>query len=269
MSEARSGGARSLVLVRHGQSTANVEGRFTGWADVPLTARGREEAQLTGELLSRDGLLPDAVHTSVLARSISSADIVLAGLDRQWIPVRRTWRLNERQYGALAGRRKSEVLAEVGPRRFDRLRRSPHGRPGPLPVHELARLRADPRYAPLPPEVVPAVESFADMTARVAPYWADVLAPQLRASSVVLVVAHGNSLRALVAVLDVLSGREIAELNIPTAAPLRYDFDADALRPLVRGGVYLDAPTALAGAERVAAEGRTEPSPAASDPPTT
>ncbi|MFF7639850.1 2,3-bisphosphoglycerate-dependent phosphoglycerate mutase [Streptomyces canus] len=245
-----------LVLLRHGQSTANIEGRFTGWADVPLTAQGEEEAVEAARLLAADGLLPDVVHTSVMARSIRSADILLAELDRLWIPVQRTWRLNERQYGALTGRHKQEVRAEAGANLYQHWRRSLHGRPAPLAPHQLARLRADPRYAALRQDALPAVESLADMAARVVPYWADTLAPQLRTGMTVLVVAHGNSLRALAAVLDRLTEPDIERLNIPTGAPLRYDFGPD-LRPVVRKGTYLDPHTALAKTALVAAEGHS------------
>lgn len=254
MADRRPARPGSLVLLRHGQSTSNADGRFTGWADVPLTADGEQEAVDAGRLLARHGLLPDVVHTSVMARSIRSAELALEELDRLWIPVHRTWRLNERQYGALTGRRKGEVRAEAGTDRYQQWRRSLHGTPGPLPTDALAQLRADPRYAALRPAGIPAVETLADMTARVAPYWADVLAPQLRTGATVLVVAHGNSLRALVTVLDHLTDAEIERLNIPTGAPLRYDFDA-ALRPLVRGGTYLNPQAALSKAELVAVEG--------------
>ncbi|MEU6497104.1 2,3-bisphosphoglycerate-dependent phosphoglycerate mutase [Streptomyces sp. NPDC046984] len=256
MAEERPGRMGPLVLLRHGQSTANADGRFTGWADVPLTPQGAHEAVEAAQLLARDGLLPDVAHTSVMHRSIQSADITLAELDRLWIPVQRTWRLNERQYGALTGRLKREVRAETGADRYHHWRRSLHGRPAPLPDDALARLRAEPRYAALRPDAVPAVESLADMTTRIAPYWVDVVVPQLRVGATVLVVAHGNSLRALVTVLDQLTEDEISRLNIPTGAPLRYDFD-DALRPLARGGTYLNPDDARAKAELVATEGHS------------
>ncbi|WP_019064667.1 2,3-bisphosphoglycerate-dependent phosphoglycerate mutase [Streptomyces prunicolor] len=245
----------TLVLLRHGQSTANAEGRFTGWADVPLTAHGEKQAAAAAQLLARDGLVPDAVHTSVLRRSILSADILLEELDRSWIPVHRTWRLNERQYGALTGRVKREVRRAVGPARYQAWRRSLTVVPGPLPDGELARLRADPRYAALRGGGLPSVESLADMIARVAPYWADVLAGQLYTGRHVLVVAHGNALRALIAVLDRLTEQEVENLNIPTGAPLRYDFDRQ-LRPVIRGGGYLDPDSARVAAAAVAAEGQ-------------
>ncbi|WP_018549433.1 2,3-bisphosphoglycerate-dependent phosphoglycerate mutase [Streptomyces sp. LaPpAH-108] len=245
-----------LVLLRHGQSTTNAEGRFTGWCDVALTPRGADEAVRAARLLARAALVPDTVHTSVMRRSIRTADLALAELDRLWVPVRRSWRLNERQYGALTGCRKHEVRAREGAERYRWLRRSLHSRPAPLAAAELARLRADPRYAALRPGGVPATESLADMTARVAPYWADVLAPQVRRGATVLVVAHGNSLRALATVLDRLTDDEVRGLDIPTGAPLRYDFDR-ALRPCVRGGTYLDPVAARAGAAAVAAEGHS------------
>jgi 2,3-bisphosphoglycerate-dependent phosphoglycerate mutase len=254
MADRRTDRVGSLVLLRHGQSTTNADGRFTGWADVPLTTRGEEEAAEAARLLAHHGLLPDTVHTSVMFRSIRSADIVVDALDRSWIPVQRTWRLNERQYGALTGQRKHEVRAEAGPALYEHWRRSLHGKPAPLPAYDLARLRTDARYAALRPDAVPSVESLADMTARVAPYWADVLAPQLRTGATVLVVAHGNSLRALVTVLDRLTEEEVHRLNIPTGAPLRYDLDP-SMHPLMRGGTYLNPDSALARAELVAAEG--------------
>ncbi|MER7967521.1 2,3-bisphosphoglycerate-dependent phosphoglycerate mutase [Streptomyces sp. NPDC096080] len=255
MAEGRPGPTGTLILLRHGPSTTNAEGRFTGWADVPLTVHGANEAVEAAQLLVREGLVPDVVHTSPMLRAIRSADLVLAELDRLWIPVQRTWRLNERQYGALTGCLKREISAEAGADRYRHWRRSLHGRPAPLPPEALARLRADPRYAGLRPDAVPAVESLADMTVRVTPYWADVIAPQLLGGATVLVVAHGNSLRALATVLDRLTENEVRDLNIPTGAPLRYDFDT-TLRPLIRGGTYLNPARARAGAERVAAEGR-------------
>ena len=204
--------------------------------------------------MAEHGLLPEAVHTSLLVRSVHSAELLLREAGRSWIPVHRTWRLNERQYGALTGRSKSRVREEAGPARYRAWRRSLGGVPDPMPEEQLARLRADPRYTALRPTGVPAAESLAGVIARVAPYRADVLAARLRTGSTVLVVAHGNSPRALAAVLDGLSGPETEELNIPTGAPLRYDVDA-ALRPLVRGGRYLNPERARAAAASVAAEG--------------
>ncbi|WP_019074960.1 2,3-bisphosphoglycerate-dependent phosphoglycerate mutase [Streptomyces hokutonensis] len=244
----------TLVLLRHGQSTANAQGRFTGWGDVPLTAHGEKQAAAAAQLLAEDGLVPDVVHTSVLRRSIRTADILLEEMDRSWIPVHRTWRLNERQYGALTGRAKREVRREAGAAQYQAWRRSLTATPGPLDGDALACLRADPRYAALRGGGLPAVESLADMIARVAPYWADILAGQLHSGRRVLVVAHGNALRVLIAVLDRLTEQEVEDLNIPTGTPLRYDFDCE-LRPVVRGGGYLDPKSARVAAAAVAAEG--------------
>lgn len=245
----------TLVLLRHGQSTANAQGSFTGWGDVTLTAHGEKQAAAAAQLLAEDGLVPDVVHASILRRSIRTADILLEEMDRSWIPVRRTWRLNERQYGALTGRVKREVRREAGPGLYQAWRRSLTATPGPLDGDALACLRADPRYAALRGGGLPAVESLADMIARVAPYWADVLAGQLYTGRRVLVVAHGNALRALIAVLERLTEQEVEDLNIPTGAPLRYDFDRE-LRPVVRGGGYLDPESARVAAAAVVAEGQ-------------
>jgi 2,3-bisphosphoglycerate-dependent phosphoglycerate mutase len=194
----------------------------------------------------------------VLSRSVRTADVLLAEIDRLGIPVHRTWRLNERQYGALAGRNKTEVRQEAGAQLYHMWRRSVTGRPGPLDPERLGRLRADPRYSSLAGGGLPAVESQADVIARVLPYWTDVITAQLYAGRTVLVVAHGNSLRALAGILDRLSDAEIEQLNIPTGAPLRYDIDAE-FRPLVRGGCYLEPQRAREAAEAVAAEGSERP----------
>ncbi|MFG2639153.1 2,3-diphosphoglycerate-dependent phosphoglycerate mutase [Streptomyces sp. NPDC048362] len=246
--------AGTLILLRHGQSEANVAGVFGGWADYRLTPRGEEQAVGAARLIAQAGLLPDVVHTSLLHRSIRTAQIVLDGLGRSWIPVRRAWRLNERQYGALTGRGKQETRHAAGAERYESWRRSLHRRPPPLPEDRLALLRADPRYAPLPGDALPAVESFSDVVARVLPYWADVVAADLFQGRSVLVVAHGNSLRALVALLDDLDEPAIRALNIPTAEPLLYTRGPD-LRPSPRGGRYLAPDRARTAAQAVAAEG--------------
>ncbi|MFI0938517.1 2,3-diphosphoglycerate-dependent phosphoglycerate mutase [Streptomyces sp. NPDC021020] len=240
----------ALVLLRHGQSTANAAGVFTGWTDVPLTPTGRVEALTAGRLLAAAGLLPDIVHTSVLRRTVSTADLALAVLERDWIPVRRTWRLNERHYGSLTGRRKQDVRAEAGEERYAVWRRSfdvapPPAAPGSTPP------AGDPRYAALPPDARPDTESLADVQARLLPYWADALAADLRRGRTVLVVAHGNSLRALVAHLDSLPPEDVPGLNIPTGIPLHYAFDS-SLRPAAPGGTYLDPEAASRAAEAVA-----------------
>jgi 2,3-bisphosphoglycerate-dependent phosphoglycerate mutase len=245
----------SLVLLRHGESTTNASGEFTGWIDVPLTAGGETEARRAGELLRDAELYPDVLHTSLLRRAIRTAEIVADVLDRPWMPVRRSWRLNERHYGALTGRRKAEVRAEAGEERFTAWRRSFRTPPPPIDPAAGREFTDDPRYAALPAGTVPVTECLADVLARLLPYWADVLAAELRAGRVSLVVAHGNSLRALVMHLDGLSEGQVAELNIPTGIPLLYRLDTD-LRPLDGGGGYLDPDAAATAAGQVSAEGR-------------
>jgi 2,3-bisphosphoglycerate-dependent phosphoglycerate mutase len=247
-----------LVLLRHGQSTANAEDTFGGWLDMPLTGRGAEEAARAGELLAIHGLLPDVAHTSVLSRAIDTLDIVLTALDRRWIPVQRSWRLNERHYGALQGRSKSAVRSEVGEESFRLWRRSYDAAPTPLDPADPTSARHDPRYAALPAADLPASEALADVRTRLVPYWQDVIAADMRCHHLPLVVAHGNSLRALCMHLDQLTPEEVAELNIPTGVPLRYDLDSEG-RPLVRGGTYLDPETAVAGIAEVAAQGGGRP----------
>ena len=248
------GGTRTLLLLRHGQSTANAEDTFSGWLDVALTDRGEHEAVLAAELLAAHGLLPDVSHTSVLSRAIRTLDIVLSTLDRQWTPTRRSWRLNERHYGALQGRFKADVRAEVGEEVFARWRRSYDQAPPPLDLEDPTSPRRDPRYAALPAAELPAAEALADVRRRVVPYWQDIIAADVHAGRIPLVVAHGNSLRALCMHLDQLSPQQVSVLNIPTGIPLRYDLDADS-RPTVRGGTYLDPAAARVGAAEVADQG--------------
>ncbi len=243
-----------MILLRHGQSAANAEDSFSGWLDVPLTERGEAEAVRAAELLAAHGLLPEVAHTSVLSRAIGTLDIALAVLNRRWIPAHRSWRLNERHYGALQGRVKSVVRADAGDDAFTRWRRSYDEAPPPLDVADPTSARHDPRYAALPAAELPASEALVDVRARVVPYWQDVIAHDLHRDRTPLVVAHGNSLRALCMHLDRLSPEEVAQLNIPTGVPLRYDID-DEGRPLIRGGIYLDPEAAAAGAAEVAAQG--------------
>jgi 2,3-bisphosphoglycerate-dependent phosphoglycerate mutase len=250
---------RTLLLLRHGQSEANSEDSFSGWLDVPLSDRGRREAARAGELLSEHGLLPDVVHTSVLSRAIDTADIALAVLRRPRVPTRRSWRLNERHYGALQGRSRAAVREEVGDELLARWRRSYDAAPPPLSADDPSAAWRDPRYAAQPAGVLPATEALCDVRARVVPYWRDVIVTDLRAGRLPLVVAHGNSLRALVMYLDGLTPEEIRSVNIPTGVPLRYDLDR-ALRPVLRGGTYLDPHAAAAGIAEVAAQG-TLPAP--------
>jgi 2,3-bisphosphoglycerate-dependent phosphoglycerate mutase len=243
-----------LVLLRHGESVWNAENLFTGWVDVPLSDDGVAEARRGGELLAEKGPLPDVVHTSVLRRAINTANVSLDVCERHWIPVRRDWRLNERHYGALQGKNKAQVRESYGTEQFMLWRRS-YDTPPPAidPGSELAQ-DADPRYAGLGPDL-PHTECLADVLARLLPYWSAAIAPDLRAGHVVLVAAHGNSLRALVKHLDGVSDEAIPELNIPTGIPLRYELDAD-LSPITPGGEYLDPGAAADATSAVAAQGR-------------
>nr|WP_024127036.1 2,3-bisphosphoglycerate-dependent phosphoglycerate mutase [Streptomyces sp. F8]AHE39757.1 Phosphoglycerate mutase [Streptomyces sp. F8] len=228
----------TLILLRHGESTANADGIFTGWTDVPLTPHGRDQARDAARLLAAADLLPDVVHTSLLRRTITTADIVLGHLDRDWIPVQRSWRLNERHYGALTGHTKTEVRGRTDEATYRAWRRSwatppPAAQPGTLAPFN------DDRYRSLPPDAWPLTESLQDVHARLLPYWADRICTDLAADRTTLVVAHGNSLRALVTDLDQLTTHGVERLNIPTGQPLRYDLNEN-LRALMAGGVYLD-----------------------------
>ncbi|MGH3716640.1 MAG: phosphoglyceromutase [Micromonosporaceae bacterium] len=245
----------TLVLLRHGESEWNAKNLFTGWVDVDLTAKGEDEARRGGELLAEHGLLPDVVHTSLQRRAIRTAEISLHTCDRQWIPVRRHWRLNERHYGALQGKNKKETLQQYGEEQFMTWRRSYDTPPPPLADDAEWSQVGDPRYASLPPELMPRAECLKDVVVRSLPYWYDAIVPDLRAGLTVLVAAHGNSLRALVKHLDQISDKDIVGLNIPTGMPLRYDLDED-FRPRTAGGVYLDPEAAAAAAKAVAAQGR-------------
>jgi 2,3-bisphosphoglycerate-dependent phosphoglycerate mutase len=245
----------NLILLRHGQSDWNAKNLFTGWVDVDLTDTGREEAHRGGELLAQSGLHPDVVHTSLLRRAIRTAQIALHAADRQWIGVRRHWRLNERHYGALQGKNKAETLQQYGEAQFMQWRRSYDVPPPPIDAEDPWAQTHDPKYARLAPEQLPATECLADVVDRMLPYWYDAIVPDLRDGKTVLVTAHGNSLRALVKHLDGISDADIVELNIPTGIPLAYTLDAD-LRPTVPGGQYLDPAAAAAAAAAVAAQGK-------------
>jgi 2,3-bisphosphoglycerate-dependent phosphoglycerate mutase len=245
----------TLVLLRHGESEWNAKNLFTGWVDVDLTPRGEAEARRGGELLRERGLLPDVVHTSVLQRAIRTAELALHVAGRSWIPVRRSWRLNERHYGALQGKDKRQTLQAYGEEQFMRWRRSYDIPPPPIGLDDEFSQAGDDRYTGLPPELVPRTECLADVLARTLPYWYDAVVPDLRSGLTVLVAAHGNSLRALVKHLDSLSDETIVGLNIPTGIPLRYDLDA-AMRPVRPGGEYLDPAAAAAAAAAVANQGR-------------
>jgi len=237
--------AGKLILVRHGQSVWNLENLFTGWTDVDLTAQGRLEALAAGRELLREQLRPDIAFTSLLKRAIRTLWIMLDEMDRMWIPVERAWRLNERHYGALQGLDKARTVAQHGAEQVQIWRRSYDIPPPPLAADDPRHPARDPRYAAIDPAELPATESLADTLARVLPCWHGRLAPELRAGRTVLVVAHGNSLRAMVKMLDGVAESVITELNIPTGVPLLYELD-DALRPL--GHRYLGDPAAIAAA---------------------
>jgi 2,3-bisphosphoglycerate-dependent phosphoglycerate mutase len=244
-----------LVLLRHGESEWNAKNLFTGWVDVDLSAKGADEAAAGGRLLAEQGLLPDVVHTSLLRRAISTATIALDACDRHWIPVRRSWRLNERHYGALQGKDKKQTLEEFGEAQFMTWRRSYDTPPPPLADDDEWSQLGDPRYAALAPEIVPRTECLKDVVERLLPYWYDAIVPELRTGQTVLVAAHGNSLRAMVKHLDGVDDETIVGLNIPTGIPLLYELD-DALRPKQAGGRYLDPAAAAAAIQAVKNQGR-------------
>lgn len=243
-----------LVLLRHGESVWNRENRFTGWTDVDLSDQGREEALAAGRLLKEEGFDFDVAFTSVLKRAIRTLWITLDALDRMWIPVVRNWRLNERHYGALQGLNKSETAAAHGEAQVKIWRRSYDIPPPALTVDDPRHPSHDPRYARLAPGDLPCTEALKDTVARFLPCWHDQIAPAIREGQRVLIVAHGNSLRALVKYLDGISDEEIVGLNIPTGIPLLYELDAD-LRPTAHR--YLGDPEAARrAAEKVAAQSR-------------
>jgi len=246
-----------LVLVRHGESIWNLENRFTGWTDVDLTDRGLKEARQAGSELQREGIVPRLVYTSVLKRAIRTQWLMLDVLDLLWLPVERSWRLNERHYGALQGLDKAQTAARHGEAQVKIWRRSYDVPPPPLDQDDPRHPRFDPRYAGVDPRELPATESLKDTLERVIPFWESHVAPALRTGADVLVVAHGNSLRALVKMLDGLSEQAIVELNIPTGVPLLYELD-DSLRP--RSSRYLgDAEAIRAAAEAVRRQGEKRP----------
>jgi 2,3-bisphosphoglycerate-dependent phosphoglycerate mutase len=243
-----------LILLRHGESEWNLANRFTGWVDVDLSERGEREAVLGGELMLAAGIAPDVLHTSLQKRAIRTAELALRALDRSWIPVRRSWRLNERHYGALQGLDKKETAEKYGVDQVKIWRRSYDVPPEPLGPEGLAAQRADPRYADLPDDALPASECLADVVERMMPYWVDDIVPDLHARKAVLIAAHGNSLRALVKHLDGISDDDIAELNIPTGNPLVYELD-EHMAPMEQRSIwdrYLDRDAAHAAAEAVA-----------------
>jgi 2,3-bisphosphoglycerate-dependent phosphoglycerate mutase len=245
----------TLLLLRHGESEWNAANLFTGWVDVGLSETGRAESVRSGELIRDSGVLPDLAHTSLLRRAISTAEDALAQCDRHWIPVRRSWRLNERHYGDLQGKNKSQVREKYGDEKFMTWRRSYDTPPPPIADDAEFSQADDARYLSLAPDVVPRTECLKDVVVRLLPYWYDAIVPDLRSGATVLVAAHGNSLRALVMHLDGIAEDEIVGLNVPTGIPLRYDLDAD-LRPTIAGGRYLDPAAAAAAIEAVKNQGR-------------
>ena len=243
----------NLILLRHGQSDWNEKNLFTGWVDVPLTEKGRGEAARGGELLKERGLLPDIVHTSLLRRAIMTANLALDSAGRHWIPVKRSWRLNERHYGALQGKDKAEIREQYGEEQFMTWRRSYDVPPPAIEDGDEYSQAGDPRYEDV--QNLPRTECLKDVLERFLPYWEDQVKPDLKAGRTVLLAAHGNSLRALVKHLDGISDEEITGLNIPTGIPLVYELDAN-FKPLTPGGEYLDAEAAAESIKAVANQGK-------------
>jgi 2,3-bisphosphoglycerate-dependent phosphoglycerate mutase len=244
----------TLILLRHGESEWNAKNLFTGWVDVALSDKGRAEAVAGGRLIAEAGLTPDVVHTSLLRRAITTANLALDEADRLWIPVKRSWRLNERHYGALQGKDKKQTMQEFGEEQFMLWRRSYDTPPPPIQQDDEFSQFGDPRYADLG-DAAPKTECLKDVLERFLPYWHGDVVPDLESGRTVLLAAHGNSLRALVKHLDGVSDADIAGLNIPTGIPLLYRLD-DHLRPTVPGGEYLDPKAAEAAVAAVANQGR-------------
>ena len=241
-----------LVLLRHGESEWNAKNLFTGWVDVRLSDKGEAEARRGGVMLAERGLLPDVLHTSLLRRAIHTSQLALDACDRHWIPVQRSWRLNERHYGALQGKDKAQTLAEYGEEQFQLWRRSFDVPPPPIDDADPYSQAHDARYAGIK---APKSECLKDVIDRMLPYWDEAIVPDLKAGKRVLVTAHGNSLRALVKHLDGISDADIARLNIPTGIPLYYKLDAN-FKPVVKGGEYLDPAAAKDAIAAVANQGK-------------
>ncbi|MEP6598709.1 MAG: phosphoglyceromutase [Actinomycetota bacterium] len=243
----------TLILLRHGESDWNAKNLFTGWVDVDLTDAGLAEATRGGELLVEHGLRPDVMHTSLLRRAIRTGTVVLEVVERSWIPVRRSWRLNERHYGVLQGKDKAAVRTEFGDDQFMLWRRSYDTPPPSLADDDRYSQVGDARYGDLL-DALPRTECLADVVSRLLPYWYDAIVPDLRGGMTVLIAAHGNSLRALIKYLDGLSDDAVVSLNVPTGIPLRYELDPSTLRP-TEPGSYLDPEAAAAAIEAVANQG--------------
>ena len=245
---------RKLILLRHGESEWNAKNLFTGWVDVRLSQKGEAEAKRGGELLKERGLLPDVVHTSLLRRAIATSQIALDAADRQWIPVHRSWRLNERHYGALQGKDKAQTLAQYGEEQFQLWRRSFDVPPPAIDDKDEFSQAGDPRYAELG-SAMPQTECLKDVVERLIPYLVGEITADLDAGKTTLVVAHGNSIRAIVKHIDCISDTDIAGVNIPTGIPLFYEFD-DAFEPIKKGGEYLDPGAAKDAIAAVANQGK-------------
>jgi 2,3-bisphosphoglycerate-dependent phosphoglycerate mutase len=250
-----------LVLLRHGESDWNRRNLFTGWWDVDLSDTGVEEAAAAGQYLAEAGLRFDVAHTSVLVRAVRTLNIALESIDQLWLPVRRSWRLNERHYGDLTGKDKKQTTAQYGAEQTHVWRRSYDVPPPPSSPRSRFHPRNDPRYRLLPPDVLPATECLKDVVQRMMPYWYDAIVADLQAGATVIVGAHGNSLRALVKHLEGISDDDIAELNIPTGIPLLYEL-GDDFRPATKRRIwdrYLDPKAARAAAAAVAAQAGAPP----------
>jgi len=243
-----------LILLRHGQSQWNAKNLFTGWVDVALSSQGEAEAKRAGELLKEKNLLPDVLHTSLLTRAIHTAEIALGACERKWIPVSRSWRLNERHYGALQGKDKAATLKEYGPEQFKLWRRSFDTPPPAIADSDQYSQAGDIRYKDLGPDL-PKTECLKDVVKRLMPYLDNEIAKDLRQAKTVLVVAHGNSIRAIVKHLACISDSDIAEVNIPTGIPLLYRFDDD-FEPIIKEGEYLDPEAAKESIAAVANQGK-------------
>jgi len=241
-----------LVLLRHGESEWNAKNLFTGWVDVRLSDKGEAEARRGGAMLAERGLLPDVLHTSLLRRAIHTSQLALDACDRHWIPVQRSWRLNERHYGALQGKDKAQTLAQYGDEQFQLWRRSFDVPPPPIDDNDEFSQAHDARYVDIN---APKTECLKDVITRMLPYWDSAIVPDLKAGKRVLVTAHGNSLRALVKHLDGISDSDIAGLNIPTGIPLYYKLDEN-FKPVVKGGEYLDPAAAKEAIAAVANQGK-------------
>ena len=243
-----------LILLRHGESEWNAKNLFTGWVDVELSDKGRAEATRGGQLLKEANLLPDVLHTSLLTRAINTADIALSSAGVVGIPIKRSWRLNERHYGSLQGKDKAATLKEYGEQQFQLWRRSFDSPPPPIADDDQYSQKNDPKYANLG-ESLPKTECLKDVVARVIPYLNDEIKSDLVSGKVVLITAHGNSIRAIVKYLDDISDTDIAGVNIPTGIPLLYELN-ESFKPITKGGRYLDPEAAKASIEAVANQGR-------------